>query len=37
MRRTELLDLGFARAERMSVISQELGHFRPDIVIEYLR
>ena len=36
-RMSELLDLGFARAERMGVISQELGHFRPDIVIEYLR
>ena len=36
-RMSELLELGFARAERMGVISQELGHFRPDIVIEYLR
>ena len=36
-RMTELLDIGLTRAERMGVISQELGHFRPDIVIEYLR
>ena len=36
-RMTELLQLGFTRAERMGVISQELGHFRPDIVSEYLR
>ena len=36
-RMSELLDLGFTRAERMGVISQELGHFRPDIVSEYLR
>ncbi len=36
-RMAELLDFGFARAERMGVVSQELGHFRPDIVIEYLR
>ena len=35
-RMSELLELGFTRAERMGVISQELGHFRPDIVIEYL-
>ena len=34
---SELLELGFTRAERMGVISQELGHFRPDIVTEYLR
>ena len=36
-RMSELLELGFTRAERMGVISQELGHFRPDIVTEYLR
>ena len=36
-RMSELLDLGFTRADRMGVISQELGHFRPDIVTEYLR
>ena len=36
-RMDELLELGFTRTERMGVISQELGHFRPDIVIEYLR
>ena len=36
-RMSELLDLGFTRAERMGVISQELGHFRADIVTEYLR
>ena len=36
-RMNELLELGFTREERMGVISQELGHFRPDIVTEYLR
>ena len=36
-RMSELLELGFTRAERMGVISQELGHFRPEIVTEYLR
>ena len=36
-RMSELMELGFTRAERMSVISQELGHFRPNIVTEYLR
>ena len=28
---------GFIWAERMAVISQELGHFLPDIVTEYYR
>ena len=36
-RMSELLELGFTRSERMGVISQDLGHFRPDIVAEYLR
>ena len=36
-RMSELLKIGFSRAERMGVVSQELGHFRPDIVTEYLR
>ena len=36
-RMNELQKLGFKREERMGVISQELGHFRPDIVTEYLR
>ncbi len=35
-RMSELLNLGFTRSDRMGVISQELGHFRPDIVSEYL-
>ena len=26
-----------ARQERMEIVSQELGHFRPDIVKAYLR
>ena len=33
----ELHQIGFTRAERLGIISQELGHFRPDIVTEYLR
>ena len=34
---SELRKQDVTRAERMGVISQELGHFRPDIVTEYLR
>ena len=36
-RMSELLQIGYSRAERLEVISQELGHFRPGIVTEYLR
>ena len=36
-RMLELQQIGFTRCERLAAISQELGHFRPDIVNEYLR
>ena len=29
--------LGFSREARATIVSQELGHFRPEIVNEYLR
>ncbi len=33
----ELAQEGFALQERLEIVSQELGHFRPDIVKSYLR
>ena len=33
----ELAELGHTREMRMTLVSQELGHFRPEIVNEYLR
>jgi len=36
-RQSKLLEFGFTCSERMDVISRELGHFRPDILREYLR
>ena len=37
MRMDELHTGRFTRQERMEIVSQELGHFRPDIVKAYLR
>ena len=36
-RMIELLELGYSREARTTIVSQELGHFRPGIVNEYLR
>ena len=36
-RMIELRGIGCGRHERMEIVSQELGHFRPDIVESYLR
>ena len=36
-RMNELALEGFALQERLEIVSQELGHFRPDIVLSYLR
>ena len=36
-RMLELTKLGFSRQDRLEIISQELGHFRPKIVLTYLR
>ncbi len=36
-RMVELTRIGFSRKDRLLIISQELGHFRPEIVTTYLR
>ena len=36
-RMDELMKLGFARQQALETVSQELGHFRPDITEVYLR
>ena len=36
-RMLELANLGMSRAERLAIVSQELGHFRSDITQAYLR
>ena len=36
-RMVELMEMGFSRQDRLEIISQELGHFRPEIVLTYLR
>ena len=36
-RMVELTEMGFSRQDRLEIVSQELGHFRPEIVITYLR
>lgn len=36
-RMKELKDVGLARSERLIIVSQELGHFRPEITEVYLR
>ena len=33
----ELAKLGHTREMRMTLVSRELGHFRPEIVSEYVR
>ncbi len=36
-RMVELTEMVFSRQDRLEIISQELGHFRPEIVLTYLR